>query len=394
MTTSIDEAADAALAKLTASKAQPAEDTQVEPAAVEDPEATDPDDGGTVTEDGQAEDPGEAEAAGEQPPTDEVEDEDSPVEGEDDGAPSDDEPTIPEDAYEINDEDTFVVEIDGEEVALTGEELRNGYLRHDDYTRKRQAESAALKEAEARAEQAEQAVAQYESAAEDLEQAKEWVAERQANPPAWIAEIAASSGDAQLASAYVAQGIMHLHNAGLLTDEFAQLLQLGDPKGHVQEAAQQGALDQRLARIEQRLEGDPAPEGEQPADDEAVAALVAEYRAQWDSIVEEEGLEFETPDAEVKLRGELVEYATEHSIDDLEKAWLRMQRDRSRSTAQAAKDKVGSEANDGNAPKPKRGSGAITRSSTPTRRAPTKQPAKTVDEAADRAYKRLVAARG
>ncbi len=369
----IDEAAEAAFARLSEPEAQPAEETP-DDAVTAEPEGPDDDDAGTAVDEGQPEALDEDEVAGEHP------EEDSPVDEDDTGAPEDDDDVIPEDAVELPDDEQFVLEVNGERVVLTGEELRSGYLRHDDYTRKRQAESAALKDAEAKA-------AEFAEAAEQLDQAKAWVAERQSNPPAWMAEIAASTGDPAKATAYIAQSIVHLHEAGLLTEEFASTFGLEAQDSSVTKTAQQAQLDQRLERLEQQLTS-AEQEDEQQA---LVQQLVEEYRQQWQSIVQDEGLSFESPEAEQKLRGELVAYATEHQIDDLEKAWLRLQRDRTRSTTAAAKDKVATAKSKGTGSSPK-GTKAIHRSSAPTSRAP-REPARDIDDAADRAYQRLVASK-
>jgi hypothetical protein len=53
-----------------------------------------------------------------------------------------------EDTDEAADEEVFEVEIDGELTEVTGDELVKGYLRHNDYTRKRQADAKRAKELE------------------------------------------------------------------------------------------------------------------------------------------------------------------------------------------------------------------------------------------------------
>lgn len=76
---------------------------------------------------------------------DEEEFEEESEESDDDDQEDDEEEAEDDDSGE-EDDDVFEVEVDGETVEVTGEELRKGYLRHQDYTRKRQADAKQAKE--------------------------------------------------------------------------------------------------------------------------------------------------------------------------------------------------------------------------------------------------------
>lgn len=382
----IDAAAEAAFSKLSAPSDEPVEDTadEVEAVTSDEPEDNDP---GTAVDDGELEatdDTSDDEA------TDEATDEDAEVD-EEDGEPQTDDSEIPEDAVELDAQATFVVEVDGKPVALTGDELRNGYLRHDDYTRKRQADAAARKEAEGRATELESKVEDADQLQQQVQQINDWYEERAAAPPQWIAEIAgeASQGDPRVASALLAQSIMILNDSNLLTEDMRTALQLDAPDGPTTEAAREGELEELRRRLDEREQ----KETDEEQRSEEYQELVAEYVRTWEAIKESEDMSFDTPEAEQRARAELVAFATEHDEVDLEKAWLKMQRVRARDVTTAAKDKI----NDGDGAGGKdaggkRPSAAVNRSSTPQSRVP-QPPAKDIDEAADRAYKRLVSAR-
>lgn len=72
------------------------------------------------------------------------EEDDSEADDDDDQEEADDEDESEGDA----DEEVFEVEVDGEVIDVTGDELVKGYLRHNDYTRKRQADAKRAKELE------------------------------------------------------------------------------------------------------------------------------------------------------------------------------------------------------------------------------------------------------
>jgi hypothetical protein len=367
----IDEAAEAAFAKMTAPEVQPTSDTPI--IAADNEDTPDEDVAGSDTEDGQVDDVDETSDT--EQLTDEDESDSHPQ-----GATE-----IPDDAVELATDTTFVVDINGTPTALTGDELRAGYLRHDDYTKKRQTESAALTEAQEQVATARSEAEAASGATAELEQASKWFEEHNANPSGWIAEIAEAQGDPASATAHLSSAIMQLHEAGLLTPEFSEAFSLGDPSSVTAQVASGTALDQRLSKIEGTLSEKQASEQSETDQQAEIQRIIAEYKAQWASIVEQDELVFTSTEAELKARSELINYAKDSEIHDLEKAWLKMSRDQAKKTASEASDKVKAAKGGGKKGTPS----PINRSSTQGSQTPQAK-ASSIDEAADRAYQKLL----
>lgn len=156
-----------------------------------------------------------------------TEDQDGPLEGNaDEAAPDpDEEGEEPEseeefeemeeqeqDEEEPDSEPTFKVTVDGEEIEVTLSELRNGYSRHSDYTRKTQAVAEERKAVQAEAqqlrvvrEQEAQRLAQIEEVLESLQPAEpDWETLRRENPVEFAAQWAEHS-QRQQQIAYIQQ---------------------------------------------------------------------------------------------------------------------------------------------------------------------------------------------
>lgn len=78
-----------------------------------------------------------------------TEDVDEDTDPDEDDDPDDGEEDSDNEDGEEGEDEIFEIEIDGEVVEVTAEELHKGYLRHNDYTRKRQADAKKAKEFEA-----------------------------------------------------------------------------------------------------------------------------------------------------------------------------------------------------------------------------------------------------
>lgn len=237
-----------------------------------------------------------------EPDPDEADDEDA----EDDSTEVDDQPLAVDD-------DTVLTLSDGTE--LTGKELREGYLRQADYTRKTQELAEQRRE--------------VESKLDDL------AASIEDNPVQWVTEIVSGASDP---TAALAQALVALNNAGKLDPEFVKTFGLEAPE--LTGKATQAQAEDRIARLERERE-----EERQAAEAKAARdAALAEYRSQWLEIVTDEGLTFGSPAEETAFKAELAAFAGQHQITDLRIAYAAMERQRERIAQREAQQKAKDEA--------------------------------------------------
>lgn len=213
--------------------------------------------------------------------------------------------------------DDAVVVIDGEEV--TGAELKASRLRQADYTRKTQEVAAERREVETL-----------------REQMVSWYEERAGNPSAWINEIAGETDNPArtIAEALGAEGnptqavawvLTTLAEQGKLDQQFVDKFGLHDvaaKAGDYQTSAELAAIKRQL---QQEREAREAAE-QTSAESAKTQAILADYEKQWSSIVADEGLEFADEQAAFDSRLEVMRFAREHEIPNLEHAYAAMQR--------------------------------------------------------------------
>jgi hypothetical protein len=236
------------------------------------------------------------------------EDPDESDEEDDDQDSPDDEDESDEDESEDEDEESEPLALeddvavrlpDGTE--LTGRELREGYLRQQDYTQKTQKVSDAYKKMES------------------------WYNQRVQNPNGWIAEIAYSQDDpgSAIAGAFRETGnatvlfgqvVRHLVEQGDLADEVVEALNLTK----LAEQARGESVHLELQNLKQQLQSRDAKHAEQAQ----LAQIEARLNQQWASIVTSNALEFGSPDAEFSEKVKLLEFARDRQIIDLQDAWL------------------------------------------------------------------------
>lgn len=245
---------------------------------------------------------------------DELEEEDDDLEDEE----SDEEESEEEDEGEEDDEDEEPVALDDEtEVELpdgskaTLKDLREGYLRHSDYTKKTQ-EVAAMRQ-------------KVQQTAQRLQ---EYVQQRADNPVAWAAEIANGTDDPSETLAGVigqstdiggmfAQTVRHLVESGQLPKQMVEALNLTD----VAEQAKSSASESRIERLERQLEERDQREKQTREEQAQQQEILAEFDSQWERIKENEGLEYEDPDSEFDEKIDLMRFAYQRGTDDLELAY-------------------------------------------------------------------------
>lgn len=233
-------------------------------------------------------------------PTDE-----EPVEG-DEPEPDESEEGQPQGTDPIDvSEDATVRLPDGRVV-----KVKDGLLMQADYTRKTQELADLRREAEAEREQVVAA----------LDEVREWYQENMADPAGWATELIAESPDPTQA---VAQAILALNEQNLLSDQFREAFNL-EP---VERSFQQDATARKIAELEAKLEERDRTDAQRAEVQRALAA----YEQTWTQIKAEEGLTFESPQAEAKAKAELVKFAREREITDLEAAYAALAYQRSKS---------------------------------------------------------------
>lgn len=202
-------------------------------------------------------------------------------------------------------EDT-IVSIDGKK-----DTVKNMLARQADYTRKTQAlaeERKAFSEEQSELRDKAQQVVDLHT------EMTEWYSTRQANPVAWGAEIAGSTGDA---TGFVAQLITELNNSGALDPKFIEAFGLEAPDNAVAQAAAFGKAQERISR----LEAEQAAE-RQAREEAALAAEVTQaIESEFNELIAANGLEFATARERAEFRKELFTTATDYEIADLSKAY-------------------------------------------------------------------------
>lgn len=148
---------------------------------------------------GDREDPETQDDAPQGESQDDTTDDEPQGESEDESQEESDDDESQDDSDDEQDDDqqqqTFTVKIDGQEVDVSLTELQSGYMRNADYTRKSQANAAARKEIESRAQSLFQEHQQYaqilpllkQQIERDMPQEPNWVELKQADPEGYLA---------------------------------------------------------------------------------------------------------------------------------------------------------------------------------------------------------------
>lgn len=277
--------------------------------------------------------------------------------------------------FEIEDENGVLVLPDGTEVPV-----KDGALRHADYTRKTQELADRRKQFEAEQAEFEQAREQTEQLQEEL---TSWLEEQTADPAGFAEQILRDSGDP---TGTLALAIKRLADANELDPKFVEMFGLGDGSNPVQQKAEQGEKDERLTRVERELEE--RREAEQARLDRQ--QKVQELFDRWDQLKLEQNLSFDSGQAESESRRETLEFAIRNGIEDLSVAHDALQARKSRSTSNTSspsKSKAPSPAPDD---KKKRATRAMQVRSSSSSRKPKTQ-ASSLDEAAENALDAFLA---
>lgn len=237
--------------------------------------------------------------------TEEAEDAEPDV-TEPEGDEEEDEPTDESQAGEVLElPDGVTVRLpDGTEV--DSGELRNGYLRQSDYTRKTQEVAEQRREAEA-----------LKAEADDLlDRMANWYEDRSSNPANWIEEVASQSDNPTVA---IARALKNMADKGLLDPDFVETF--GLKAGKVADTAAKGESDDRLATIEREL----AQQREAAQQVQAREEAARQVLQQWEDVKTTNGLSYTDPAEEHTARAELLRFAVDHELADLKTAYLALE---------------------------------------------------------------------
>jgi len=238
---------------------------------------------------------------------DEVED-DSETDAEDDSVEAEDVEDNDEDG-ETGDEDgeTFVVKVDGESIEVTIDELKSGYQRQADYTRKAQALAAEKQELES-------AIAEYGDTLQTLQELDNaW----DDNPVQVLAHFASNTENPTQA---VAQLIKELAVNNLLEQDFMEVFGI---TSNIRKAWSQEVQADRVKRAAQQDRQQERSRVEEFEYEQEVQQAIAEYDSQIDEILDAEGVELTVKQRDA-FRSRLAGYAHSNDITNLKAAYKAM----------------------------------------------------------------------
>lgn len=351
MTEGLEEALDQAFEDLGPNPEEGAEEDD-EQAGVEELEENEVTDDGS-DEDAEEEDGDDLEEDLEDEELDDEEDEeDDDGEGDEESEESEDDDGDP---LELDDEDVLIV--DGEEV--TFQEIREGNLREADYTKKTQELADERRE--------------VEEAAEKLQT---WVDERQQDPVAWVAEIAAGSGNP---SWLLGKAIEKMASQGQLDPRFVKAAGL-DEEGEARQVVDEGEQEQRLRTVEERQEA----ERREREEAKAREAAKQQYLNQFEAAVEKAGVTFSDRNQRDETIAEVAEYASANGINHLGAAFHQWTVENGPVGGKKTEPKP-KKRKKKKASKKKKQSGAMSRSSS-TKKPKRKKSADSIEEAFENAY--------
>jgi len=222
---------------------------------------------------------------------------------------------------EVSDDgdEVVAVKVDGELYEVSLEELKSGYQRQADYTRKAQALAAERAEFQ-------ETVSQFQEAVGSLQQLDEaW----NDNPVQVLAHFAANTDNPTQA---VSMLIRELAVSNMLSQEFMDVF--GITPSVRQTWAEQSEVE-TLRKTARRSEQEVQSIREQEEYQAAVDAAIAEYDEQIDEIIASEGYDLTVRQRDA-FRSRLAGYARDNEITNLKAAWKAMKFEDSESKRQLA----------------------------------------------------------
>jgi len=206
-----------------------------------------------------------------------------------------------------------VAELEGEEIPLSEDAVlvlpdgsrvpsKDVILFQKDYTKKTQQVAEERRRLESEREEFDDVRQQVEQTYNDM---REWYESRVQDRTAWIQEIVSESENP---TATIARAIYEMAQAGKLDPAFVETF--GLDAGDVAEIAKESSRDAEIAELRRKVEE--REQGEAQA--AAVQRYAAQYQQQWEAIKADRGLQFESPDAEVAAKREVLKFALDNNI--------------------------------------------------------------------------------
>lgn len=234
-------------------------------------------------------------------------------EGEDEELESDEE--VEEDS---EDNDKFVVKVDGEEFEVTLEELKSGYSRQAHFTRKMQE----LKE------EKEQFEAEVEQVSDTLTQLQQLDEAWTTSPISVLTQLISSTENPAQSLGYL---IREMAVYDLLPPEALEYF--GIDSNSKEAWAQESELERLRRELQEReaYEAEVNEANKKAESDSRVQEAMKVLEFQIREIISEEELSFDSSAKEAEFRAELLGYAKETGITDLKKAYAAMSYEKGRS---------------------------------------------------------------
>lgn len=313
----------------------------------------------------------------------EQEDDETPAEEEEEGGQGDDDTDSDEEGDEDDEDDEETgeaLEVDEEakykigEDVYTGRELKDGFLRRDDYTKKTQELKQERQEFEENRDRVLDEVGH--EVAQLVEQ--DLTQQLTENPAGWAAHLAINSGD----PGYVAVAMLSLlHENQALPDELSEILGFGKPDSPAANVQLKGEVEQLKRQQEaerERREQEERDRQQKTQQQQRTQEIIRGWHESWEQLKQSENIQFKSEQAEQEEFAEVLREAANRQTDDLAGVWASRELKRERERQQRKQQQV----------KSKRQNQAISRKSQPARPSQPK-PTGDISEALSRAAAQL-----
>lgn len=251
---------------------------------------------------------------------------------EDNDASEDDE-ADDEDAEDSNDQDLFTVTVDGDEIQVGLDELRNGYMRQAKFTRSQQALAEERRQVEAQRDE----LAAFVNAVADSP--FEFVSEVVQDAPAQV--VADYVAEAEDPTEFALKLIATLHRRNVLLPELSQVfINAGVDLDRVAVMAAKEAKETGREKAKREAEELAQRQAEEKAAAAAHEQAVARFEREWENVKDDFELSFSSPADEEAAIAELVEYCVARNTTDLAAAWQSLSTKKARQAEKLAQHKA------------------------------------------------------
>jgi hypothetical protein len=238
-----------------------------------------------------------------------------------------------EDAEESTDQDNFTVTVDGEEIQVSLDELRNGYMRQAKFTRSQQALAEERRQVEAQREE----LASFVTAV--AESPFEFVSEVvQTAPTQVVADYVAEAEDP---TEFALKLIATLHRRNVLLPELSKVFtDAGVDLDRVAVLAAKEAKETGREKAKREAEELAQRESEEKAAQDVQAQAVARFEREWENVKDDFDLSFSSTEDEEAAIAELVDFCVARNTTDLAAAWQKLSEKKAREAEKLAQRKA------------------------------------------------------